>query len=70
MKTCKDCPELGYETLPCGFRVYGCGKTGLVVPHSSDGLARQSEFFRVPESCPDHAPTPVREGAIVKWGVE
>ena len=52
LKTCGQCEHL--EAAPMGpvMRAYGCGQTGIVVPHTASLEDNGAVFRRIPMACP------------------
>jgi hypothetical protein len=54
--TCGNCDHVIANKInrAPGVSVWGCGKTGLVIPHHTewDGKAETVTFWRVPMACP------------------
>ena len=49
--TCGNCENI--RVTDCmGMYIFGCMKTGFIIPHCADNTTKSVTFWRVPESCP------------------
>ena len=50
-KTCGNCENINFDNGG-GWGVFGCKKTGFVIPHHAEYENKKVTFWRVPKECP------------------
>lgn len=49
--TCGNCEHVNFNNEG-GWGVFGCKKTGYVIPHHADFTTKEVKFWRIPTECP------------------